>query len=251
MAFGAAPSAAGAVDGGRRRGACRSSLAVWLYFAYDRDRGRLPVRRVVRRWCRRFGISYQLGARRHGPRPRAADRDHPLRRRLCVVDGEDARPGVLRAAAAARHRRLRRVRLARPLRLLPLLRDRRAADVPAHRHLGIERGSAAAGHLRLGVQADRRRHEGIRGDEADAVSAARVRVHPRRHPRALHGRRIDELLVPRSRSRCSSRRGCSRGCSSRSTSASASSPASGRCTPGRPTATPRRRPRCRCCTPAC
>ena len=59
------------------------------------------------------------------------------------------------------------------------------------------------------------------------------------------------LLVPRSSSRCRSRRGCSRGCSSRSTSASASSPASGRSTPGRRTATPRRRRRCRCCTPAC
>ena len=44
---------------------------------------------------------------------------------------------------------------------------------------------------------------------------------------------------------------CSRGCSSPSTSASASSPASGRCTPGRRTATRRRRPPSRCCTPAC
>ena len=39
----------------------------------------------------------------------------------------------------AGHRRLRRLRLARPVRLLPVLRDRRAADVPAHRHLGLER----------------------------------------------------------------------------------------------------------------
>ena len=52
-------------------------------------------------------------------------------------------------------------------------------------------------------------------------------------------------------SRCTSIHACSRGCSSPSTSASASSPASGRCTRGRRTATRRRRPRCRCCMPAC
>ena len=46
-------------------------------------------------------------------------------------------------------------------------------------------------------------------------------------------------------------RSCSRGCSSPSTSASACSPASGRCTRGRPTVTPRRRPPSPCCTPAC
>ena len=69
----------------------------------------------------------------------AADVDHHLRRRVRVVDGQGAQPGVLRAAAAPRHRRVRRVRLARPVRLLPVLRDRRAADVSAHRHLGIDR----------------------------------------------------------------------------------------------------------------
>ena len=73
--------------------------------------------------------------------------------------------------------------------LLPVLRDRRAADVSADRHLGLERRSAAAGHLRLGVRADRRRHQGIRRDEADPVPAVRVGVHPGRHPGALRGRR--------------------------------------------------------------
>ena len=42
-----------------------------------------------------------------------------------------------------------------------------------------------------------------------------------------------------------------RGCSSPSTSGSGSSPASGRCTRGHQTDTPRRRPPCRCCMPAC
>ena len=64
--------------------------------------------------------------------------------------------------------------------------------------------SAAAGDLRLGVQADRRRHQGIRGDEADAVPAARVRVHPRRHPRALHRGGLDHASRSSSCSRCSS-----------------------------------------------
>ena len=59
------------------------------------------------------------------------------------------------------------------------------------------------------------------------------------------------VLVPGRSRRCSSIPRCRRGCSSPSTSGSASSPASGRCTPGRRTATRRRRPPCRCSTPAC
>jgi len=42
----------------------------------------------------------------------------------------------------------------------------------------------------------RRRHQGIRRDEADAVPAVRVGVHPRRHPGALRRGR-PHLLVPR------------------------------------------------------
>ena len=63
---------------------------------------------------------------------------------------------------------------------------------------------AAAGHLRLGVRAHRRRHQGIRGDEADAVPAVRVGVHPRRHLRAVRRGRAPHVLVPRRSSRCSS-----------------------------------------------
>ena len=59
------------------------------------------------------------------------------------------------------------------------------------------------------------------------------------------------VLVPRPPGDAVRSHGCRRGCSWPSTSASASSPASGRCTPGRRTATPRRRRPCRCCTPAC
>ncbi len=58
------------------------------------------------------------------------------------------------------------------------------------------------------------------------------------------------VLAPRPAAGEVRSRRCSRGCSSSSTSASASSPASSRSTPGRPTATPRPPPRCRCCTPA-
>ena len=181
----------------------------------------------------------------------AAHVDHHLRRRLRVVDSQGAQPGVLRAAAAPGHRRLRRLRVARPVRLLPVLRDRRAADVPAHRHLGLVGRRPAAGHLRLGDGTHRRRHEGIRRDEADAVPALRVGVHPRRHPRALRRRRVAHASHSWRSRRCSSIPRCSRGCSWRSTSASASSPASGRSTRGRPTATRRRRRRSRCCTPAC
>ena len=147
--------------------------------------------------------------------------------------------------------RVRRVRVARPVRLLPLLRDRRPADVPADRHLGLVGRGAATGHLRLGDRPNRRRHQGIRGDEADAVPAARVGVHPGRHPGALRGHRVDRHSRSSRLSRFSSTRRCRRGSFSRSTSASAFSPASGRCIRGRPTATRLRRPPSRCFTPAC
>jgi hypothetical protein len=65
-----------------------------------------------------LGINYLLRRGRHGCAALPADVDHHLCRRVRVVDGEGARAGVLRAPAAARHRRLRRVRLARPVRLL-------------------------------------------------------------------------------------------------------------------------------------
>ena len=61
-------------------------------------------------------------------------------------------------------------------------------DVPPHRDLGIVELRAAPGDLRLGVRQDRRGLEGIRRDEAHALSAARVCVHPGRHAGALRER---------------------------------------------------------------
>ena len=112
------------------------------------------------------------------------------------MDGQGAQPGILRAAAHPGDRRVWRLRLARPVRLLPLLRDRRAADVPAHRHLGFVGRGAAAGHLRLGIRSNRRRHQRVRGDEADPLSAVRVGLHPGRHSRAVCRHRIAVVLVP-------------------------------------------------------
>ena len=54
-----------------------------------------------------------------------------------------------------------------------------------------------AGALRLGVPRDGRRHQGIRGDEADPLSPAGVGVHPGRALRPLLRRRAS------TRSRCS------------------------------------------------
>src|SRR5205823_1909178 len=111
-------------------------------------------------------------------------------RLLRLLDREGAEPGVLRAPPGAGHRGLRRLRLARPLHPVPLLRDRGAPDVSPYRHLGLERRDPPAGDLRLGHAPDRRGHQGVRGDEVDPVPAVRVRLHPGRHPRPLRGRRL-------------------------------------------------------------
>ena len=134
---------------------------------------------------RALGIADRAGRRRHVRADDPPDGDHHLRRRVRVVDGAGPRPGVLRAPPHARDRRVRRLRVARPLRVLPLLRDRRAADVPPHRHLGLDGRGPPPGHLRLGVPRDGRRHQGIRGDEADPLSPVRVGVHPGRALRPL------------------------------------------------------------------
>src|SRR5687768_18332747 len=47
------------------------------------------------------------------------------------------------------------------------------------------------------VWTHRRRHQRVRGDEADPLPAVRVGVHPGRPPRTLRRRRIAHVLVPR------------------------------------------------------
>ncbi len=150
----------------------------------SRTTGRRPASssRRASRWCRSLGISYLLGHRRDERVDVPAHVDHHLRGRLRVVDGEGTQPGVLRPAAHPGHRRVRRLRLARPVRLLPLLRDRRVADVSAHRHLGLVWRGETAGDLRLGIRSNRRRDQRVRRDEADPVSALRVGLHPGGHP---------------------------------------------------------------------
>ena len=181
-----APSAAARPVDVARRHDDFAAASLWVYWAYDRAAAGFQFQEEFA-LVPSLGISYLL----------AIDGMSALMVLLTSIiifagvfaswTVKEREPGVLRAAADPRHRRLRRLRLPRPLRLLPLLRDRGAADVSAHRHLGIFRRSAAAGHLRLGDGPDRRRHERVRGDEADPLSAVRVGVHPRRDPRALCG----------------------------------------------------------------
>src|SRR4030095_8030608 len=137
--------------------------------------------------------------RRDQPADAPADVDHHRGWSVRVLDRPGAEPGVLRAAAGVGHRRVRRVRVARPLRAVPVLRAGRAADVPADRHLGIDGRGASPRRVRLGVPGDRRRDERVRGDEADALPPVRVGVHPGRDSRPLRQRRRHLVLVPRFR----------------------------------------------------
>ena len=134
--------------------------------------------------------------------------------------------------------------VAGPLLLLLLLRARRAADVPAHRGLGLE-------HALPDLPA----HQGIQRHEADAGAGRRLRAasssassppSPRRASAPSTCRRSTRT-ARRAASTPTSRSGSSRS----SPSAPAAWPVSGPSTPGRPTATSRRRPPSRCCTPAC
>ena len=69
------------------------------------------------------------------------------------------------------------------------------AVLPMYLLIGIW---GSSGHIRpqgifgWAMRTHRRRHEGIRRDEADPLSAVRVGVHSRRHPGALCRRGIDE-----------------------------------------------------------
>ena len=126
----------------------------------------------------------------------AADLDHHLRGHVRLVDRQRAQPGVLRVAPHPGHGRVRRLRLTRPLRVLPVLRDRRTPDVPVDRDLGIVRTRPAARRVRLGDGVDGRRHQRVRRDEAHAVPAPRVGVHPGRHPGLVRRRRVAVILVP-------------------------------------------------------
>ena len=180
--------------------------------------GGLPVLREGRRSCRRWASptssAWTASACSWCCSRRSSSSRACSRRGRC----SRAQPGVLRAAARPRDRRVRRVLLARPVRALPLLRARRAPDVPAHRDLGLERRGAAARDLRVGVPRDRRGHEGVRGDEADAVPAVRVGVHPGRDLRALRQRGRHLVLASSTWRRSPSTPGSSAGCSSPSTS---------------------------------
>ena len=129
------------------------------------------------------------------------------------------------------------------------------AVLPMYLLIGIWGSSGEvrpARDLRLGVPRDRRGLQRVRGDEAHALPAVRLGVHPGRDLRPLRtatGSGSFSFLELEAASVHPAH--CSSGCSWPSTSASGSWPASGPCTPGRPTATPPRPPRSRCCTPAC
>ncbi len=126
--------------------------------------------------------------------------DHHLRRRARDLDGQDARPGVLRAAAAARRRASSASSSRSTCSSSSCSTRSPCCRCTCSSASGASSGEVRPqGHLRLGLASGRRRrHQGIRGDEADAVPAARVGVHPGRHPRALRRRRArSTLLVPR------------------------------------------------------
>ena len=128
----------------------------------------------------------------------------------------------------------RRVLRARRRPVLPVLRGDPDPDVPDHRHLG----RAAADLRRLQVL---------------PLHAAGLGAVPGRHPGDLPAHRHDR--DPRDDRAARGRRARARRC--RSCSGSRCSPRSrsrcrcGRSTPGCPTRTSRRRPRARCCWPAC
>src|SRR5262245_48165568 len=169
------------------------ALASHLLALRPRGRRLSVLRGAVARSAARHHLSARRG--RHEPPHGAPHLHHHLRGGVGVVDGQGAQPGVLRAPPHPGERRVRRVRVPRPLRPLPLLRDRGASDVSPHRHLGLLRRGASAGHLRVGVPTHRSGDEGIRGDEADPLPPLRVGLHPRRNPRPLRLRGL-VLLLP-------------------------------------------------------
>ena len=127
-----------------------------------------------------------------------------------------------------------RLRLAGPVRLLPLLGAGAGPDVPADRDLG-------------------RRAPRVRGDEVHHLHDRRQRLHAGRHPGALlHDRRRHVRPVPDQRRRQGAagrpRRCC---CSCCCSSGSRSRCRSSRSTPGCRTPTSRRRRRSACCWRAC
>ena len=163
-------------------------LSVYVYVVYDPEAGGFQFREQYP-LVRALGIGVELGAD-------GISALMILLTAIIIFAGVFAswtvagpRPGVLRAPPHARDRRVRRLRVPRPLRVLPLLRDRRVADVPPDRYLGLDRGGPAPGGLRLGIPRGGGRHQGIRGDEADPLPVARVGVHPGRHLRPLLRRR--------------------------------------------------------------
>jgi NADH-quinone oxidoreductase subunit M len=112
-------------------------LSLYIYLTYDVVAGGFQFRELYP-LVPALGISVELGADGMSVLMILLTAIIIFCRRVRVVDGAGPRPGVLRAPADAGDRGVRRLRLARPLRLLPLLRDRGVADVPPHRHLGLD-----------------------------------------------------------------------------------------------------------------
>ena len=76
--------------------------------------------------------------RRHRRRDDPAQRRRHLRRHADLLEDRAQEQGLLHPLLPADGRRLRHLHVARPVLLLLLLRARRAADVPAHRRLGLQ-----------------------------------------------------------------------------------------------------------------
>ena len=110
--------------------------AVTLAFLYDkRSRWAFSLSRT-RRWCPSSGIHLKFAVDGWSVALLLLTGIIIFAGVLASWTVDKRRQGVLHPPAGAGHRGLRRLRLAGPLRLLPLLRDRSAADVPPHRHLG-------------------------------------------------------------------------------------------------------------------
>ena len=185
-----------------------------LYVALRPRGGRLPVLREAAAGAAARHL-LRAGGRRHQPADGPPDGHHHLRRRLRLVDREGAR---------ARNSTRCSWRWS-PASTASSSRSTSSSSscstswpcCPMYLLIGIWGSSGEVrprGPFGVGVRRDRRRHEGIRGDEADALPPARA---PRSSWSGILALCVEPgvgvVLVPRTARRALPRRGCSAGCS--------------------------------------